>query len=180
VTASTPTSSGEASRPADPVEDYVITARQPLRADDAIVAIIVRADGKYVLQQRSQLPTIWYPGHWGVFGGGMDPGETPIETLRRELREELEYELRDASFFFRLDFDFSMIGQGKRFRSYYLVEVSQAEFDGFRLHEGDAIEAFAPDDVFGRLRVTPYDAFALWLHYARGRFARPSVAAGRH
>jgi 8-oxo-dGTP pyrophosphatase MutT (NUDIX family) len=174
VTATGPTTTDGASAPAGATEDYLITSRQPLRADDAIVAIILRDDGKYVLQQRSRLPTIWYPGHWGAFGGGMDAGESPLETLRRELREELEYELRGATFFFRLDFDFSMIGQGKRFRSYYLVEVSQVEFDSFRLHEGDAVEAFTPDEVFGRLRVTPYDAFALWLHYARARFGGPT------
>ena len=32
---------------------------------------------------------IFYPGHWGLFGGAMEPGEAADAALRRELQEEL-------------------------------------------------------------------------------------------
>jgi len=43
----------------------------------------------YVLQHRDDLPTLPWPGHWSLFGGGVEPGERPIEAIRREIREEL-------------------------------------------------------------------------------------------
>ncbi len=56
------------------------------------LAILAR-DGKYLMQLRDDLPHILYPGHWGFFGGHLDPGETPAEGLIREVREEINYEV---------------------------------------------------------------------------------------
>jgi 8-oxo-dGTP diphosphatase len=32
-----------------------------------------------------------HPGHWGLVGGTLEPGETPRQGLLREMREELEH-----------------------------------------------------------------------------------------
>jgi 8-oxo-dGTP diphosphatase len=44
------------------------------------------------MQLRDDIPGIVYPGHWGFFGGHLEPGENPEQALRRELVEEIEYE----------------------------------------------------------------------------------------
>ena len=59
----------------------------PLKAADATAAIIIGSDGRYLLQQRDDKPDIFYPGHWGLFGGALESGETPAEGLARELRD---------------------------------------------------------------------------------------------
>ncbi len=47
-------------------------------------------DGRILLQQRDEdAPT--YPALWCLFGGGIDPGETPEQALTREAWEELRY-----------------------------------------------------------------------------------------
>jgi len=79
--------------------DSLIAATSPLAAGDAVAAIIcVEGDG-YLMQLRDARPDIWYPDHWGLFGGAIDPGEEPIQALRRELLEELELEVGEAEFF---------------------------------------------------------------------------------
>jgi 8-oxo-dGTP pyrophosphatase MutT (NUDIX family) len=42
----------------------------------------------YLLQLRPDLPTIGAAGLIGAFGGRIEPGESPVEAVCRELREE--------------------------------------------------------------------------------------------
>lgn len=46
-------------------------------------------DGGWLVQLRDDDERIVAPGTWGLFGGHLEPGETPEEGLRRELREEI-------------------------------------------------------------------------------------------
>jgi 8-oxo-dGTP pyrophosphatase MutT (NUDIX family) len=39
------------------------------------------------------------PGFFGFFGGGAEENETPEETLLREIKEELNYDLKSFNFF---------------------------------------------------------------------------------
>ena len=39
----------------------------------------------------------------------------------------------------------------------------------FVLHEGQAVQAFSAPDLLANHRVTPYDAFAVWMHAIRSR-----------
>lgn len=136
-----------------------------LRLGDAVAAILVLEDGRFLLQLRDNIPGIWYPGHWGLFGGSIDPGEDEVAALRRELREEIELELpSEASLFTRFDFDLRPIGKGCYFRSYYRIPVPLATFSRLTLHEGAAMKAFSGEEALN-LRLSPYDSFALLLYY---------------
>jgi 8-oxo-dGTP pyrophosphatase MutT (NUDIX family) len=46
---------------------------------------------QFLMQLRDNTPGIVYPGHWGFFGGHLDPGESPETAMWRELQEEIEY-----------------------------------------------------------------------------------------
>ena len=54
-------------------------------------AVMVAADGRYLLQHRDDIPGLHLPGHWGLFGGSLEPGEDPETGMRRELLEELGF-----------------------------------------------------------------------------------------
>jgi 8-oxo-dGTP diphosphatase len=54
--------------------------------------LVLSQDNKIVLQLRDpDAPT--FPGHLATFGGSIDEGESPIEALVRELKEELGAEV---------------------------------------------------------------------------------------
>jgi len=153
--------------------DLLVTAREPLAVNDAVAAIILVESEGYLLQLRDARPDIWYPGHWGLFGGGVDPGEDPLQALARELREELELDLPEASFFARIDFDLAGLGLQRYYRSYYVVPISRLVMARLVLHEGAEMRVVSGPESLSRLRLTPYDAFALFLHHARNRLAPP-------
>ena len=144
-----------------------VTSRARLAIGNAAAAIIQLEDGRYLLQLRDDSESIWYPNHWGCFGGGVEPGEDPVHALARELREELSFEFTEARFFTELEFDLAGLGLDRYYRKYYLVRMTLAEMDCLHLTEGAKFAAFDGDTMLGTLDLSPYDAFALFLH-ARG------------
>lgn len=57
---------------------------------EVAIAIIYASDG-FLMQLRDNIPGIIYPGCWGLFGGHLEPDETPEQALKRELLEEIGY-----------------------------------------------------------------------------------------
>ena len=149
---------------------HFLSDRHPLRGEDAVAAIITVEDGRYLMQLRDDIPGIFYPGHWGCFGGAVASGEDGLLALRRELAEELEMQELVADEFLRLDFDLRKLCQKHCYRIYYEVRTTESNVAQFVLHEGAEMRLFAPNELFD-LHVTPYDSFALWLHFARTRFS---------
>lgn len=137
------------------------------RPQDAVAGLLIREDGRYLMQLRDSKPEIFYPAHWGCFGGAVEPGESPAEALRRELREETGFEMTAAARFTQFDFDFGPLGYPKVFRIYFEISVPDSAFGKFVLNEGADVQAFRGEDLLATRRVTPYDAFAVWMHMNR-------------
>lgn len=151
--------------------DEFIESRHPLRCENAVAAILLMDDGRYLLQFRDNIPQIFYPNHWGLFGGAVHPDEAPEQALRRELLEELELRVADARYFTALTFDMTDLGYGIIYRKFYEIRLSRKTFEALTLHEGSRMAAFAARDML-QLRLAPYDAFPLWLHHSQGRLRR--------
>jgi len=59
-----------------------------MRTVDVALAVVVRK-GRFFLQRRDPSGAV-LPGRWEFPGGKVEPGESPEQALRRELREEVE------------------------------------------------------------------------------------------
>lgn len=154
----------------------LLDAAYPLTPGDAVVGVIVVDGARYALQRRDSKPGIFYPDHWGFFGGGVEAGETETEALLRELGEELALEIaaERLRFLTRFTFDFAYAGGKTIYRSYYTLDLTGAAFAGCRLGEGQAMAAYPAAEALSDLRLVPYDGFALWMHAAGTRFVFPS------
>ena len=150
--------------------DYFVRATEPLRPADAVAALLVHDDGRYVMQLRDAVPQIFYPNHWGCFGGAVDAGETPPGAPRGGRRRENKYPRGGRTSPFQSCF-FSRANPAV-YRIYYEVRVGDDEFRRFVLHEGAEMRAFAGGELLAGEQVAPYDAFAIWMHMSRRRFLK--------
>ena len=57
-----------------------------------VALAMLHQEGRWLMQLRDEIPNIVAPGCWGLFGGHLDPGETPEQALRRELLEEISWQ----------------------------------------------------------------------------------------
>lgn len=151
--------------------DRTDAAAPRLHPADAVAAILVVPQRGYLLQLRDTRPDIFFPGHWGLFGGAIDAGESEAAALSRELAEEigLIVPAGAARYVTRIDFDWNLPSCGRTTRAFFEVTLPAERLPTLALREGADLRVFAADEVLGLTPVTPYDAFALWFHVNRAR-----------
>jgi 8-oxo-dGTP diphosphatase len=65
-----------------------------------IAAIILENDNREILLYlRDNKPDIPFPNYWDLIGGHVEEGETPEEALIREVKEELDIDLKEYTFY---------------------------------------------------------------------------------
>ena len=65
-----------------------------------IAAIILENDkGEFLLYLRDNKPDIPFPDYWDLIGGHVEEGETPEQALVREVKEELDIDLKEYTFY---------------------------------------------------------------------------------
>ena len=62
-----------------------------VKSKEAVVVLLHKNSEVFLLQMRDFSPHIILPGHWGCFGGGLQPSESVMDGARRELAEEIKY-----------------------------------------------------------------------------------------
>ena len=107
-------------------------------------ALLVDTNGKLIAQQRDDKPGITNPGMVSLFGGTSHEGESPIETLRRELQEELELEVSSNNLLLQT----VKHENGTNVAcSIYLIEG--VDVDTLNLHEGTGFAVGTPEELLG-------------------------------
>ena len=77
----------------------------PERKQIHVVAGLIHCDGRLLVCQRHRDSA--FPLKWEFPGGKIEEGETAIDALRRELKEELDIEMGEATLVYRHDHDYS-------------------------------------------------------------------------
>ena len=61
------------------------------------VKVALINNGKVLIVLRDNIPNIPYPNMWDLAGGGRENEESPYETMRREVLEELNIDIPESS-----------------------------------------------------------------------------------
>ncbi len=121
-----------------------------------VSAILVNREGKVLLQHRDDNPSIRYPGHWALFGGSIELGESPHAAARREIFEETGYNIENLGLFRQF------VQNGKR-EFAYAGEID-ASLDELSLTEGQGMAYVRPEDL-PKLLIRPDDKETLKAYF---------------
>ena len=104
-----------------------------------VAIAILYHQNKFLLQLRDDIPGIIYPGHWGLFGGHIEPGETPDVAVKRELLEEIGYSPPILS-------KFNCYSDSKVVRHVYHAPLT-VELNALVLAEGWDMDLLTPEQI---------------------------------
>jgi len=100
--------------------------------------IILFDKNKKILLQHRDKNAERHPNIWGFFGGKIEENESPLEAVKRECMEELNYELENPRLVLTKTSD-------ERKRYCFIEEYNPKK--KLTLKEGDAMQWFKMEDV---------------------------------
>ncbi len=110
-----------------------------------IAAIIFENDrGELLLYLRDNKPGIPFPLHWDLIGGHVEEGETPEEALIREVKEELDFDLKEYRFFRKYE---CLQGDAYPNVKYIYSGKLNIPIEEITLLEGDHAKYFTRDEI---------------------------------
>ena len=101
---------------------------------------ILILDGNYILQLRDDKSTIAAAGQWALFGGRINVRETPLQSIKREVYEELSIEPPEYGYLWFTDYFESF--EKTVIRTWFFASDVTAAWPGQKLREGEAVRAF--------------------------------------
>ena len=109
-----------------------------------VVALAMKdlKSGHFMLARRG--PAVSGAGHWEFPGGKIEPGENPEQALRREIMEELCFDIRDLTITFIGE---NMHRYGEREILIQLYQVSVSGRPKFKLVDHDLVDWFDSNSI---------------------------------
>lgn len=113
------------------------------------VATLILEDknGNILLYLRDNKPNLPFPNQWDLFGGHTEKDETPFQTLRREIKEELDLdleELNDLKFFREYR---CLKGDVRPNIKHVYAATLMKSIDELTLGEGQRMKLFKPSEI---------------------------------
>jgi len=110
-----------------------------------IAAIIFENDnGEFLLYKRDNKPGIPFPGYWDLIGGHVEEGETPEQALVREVKEEIDIDLKEFDFYKKFE---CLTGDAYENIKYIYTGKINIPVEKIRLLEGDRPQYFSREEI---------------------------------
>ena len=125
-----------------------------------VAAIILLNKNKEVLLQKKDLGFKYWPGYWCFFGGGISGNEDPEQTICREVKEEIGYDVRTLQLFMVQEYQ----EEHRRGKKYIFVAPFDKRLADIRLKEGGGFAFFAFSEL-NTIKIIDHDHDALLSYF---------------
>jgi len=131
-------------------------------------AILYSTDGRYLFQLRDDKVGLPLRNHWALFGGAVEAGEDGHEAVLREIREELNYEARNCTWYHEAVYVLPRFRKRVVRKAFYLMTINAADVDGMTLCEGSDLRLMSLDTLIQLPNIAPWDLAVVMLHARQG------------
>ncbi len=123
--------------------------------------VLLEKEGKFLFQLRDCKPNISNPHKWGIFGGGIETGETPKIAAMRELKEELNLDVKGSQLL--------LVAKINSFNKKYYIYYSKIDLpiSNLDLAEGVSIGHFSLKQILFKRNVVLTLRLFLFLYYLK-------------
>ena len=111
--------------------------------------IFIDGNHKILLEDRRRINK--HGEHWSFFGGSVEKGETIKNCLLREVKEELNYDLKKYKFFLKYVFQVKDLNL-----TYYMYIAKTPDLKKLKVHKKASLKKLTIKQVL-RLKITPAD-----------------------
>ena len=105
----------------------------------SVSIIIENLKGEFLFFLRDDKETIAFPNQWCLLGGGVEEGESFDETIVREMKEEIELDLKDFETFKKYEWP-------ERIENVFYKKID-LDLEVTPLHEGQKLKFFTRDEL---------------------------------
>lgn len=120
----------------------VVLHPKVIKRSNAVAKVIIYNNrGEFLLQLRDNNPNIKFQLHWNLIGGVVEEKEAPQKTILRELKEELDIEVKNI--------DFLKIEKFHDVEQYIYVLNMDLDISKIRLKEGLSLKWFKVLEIDG-------------------------------
>ncbi len=103
---------------------------------------------KFLFVLRDDKPWIPNPNMWGLFGGAIEPGETLLDTIKRELAEEINIDVFDIKKIHSMEVTHNIQGKTHEVIGHYFIgKTNTADLSKTILNEGQKVAFFSLEEI---------------------------------
>jgi len=103
--------------------------------------------GKYLFILRDNNPNIVEPNLWGLVGGGIEPKETLLKALKREVIEEVDIKIFDLKLIHQMKVKHNIKGIEYEGIGYYFIAKTKVSLGQVKLNEGQKASFFTLNEI---------------------------------
>lgn len=116
--------------------------------------IFLNEENELLLYLRDDKPSIPYPNSWALIGGHIEKNETILEALKREVKEEIDFEIKNPSYI-------DLFDDGAENEVYIYKSRINEKIENMELKEGQKLGYFSFEEAIKLKIPEPFKEFLI-------------------